>query len=250
MAMESGALLASFVPTMLHAARDTVQLPMWVEMFTIIVASASGAITARAYRLDLVGAITIGIVTGLSGGLLRDMILQVGDVYILNQWFALPLSALTGLVVFLVPLNGPRVTMVMQAIDILNVGLYCAMGTDKAFAYDFSIPACLLMGAITGVGGGLIRDICLAERPALFSVGGNLYAITAIFGSAAYLAARMLIPTGPTGGTLACVAVTIVLRWVSVRFDIKSPGPMDLPSAVARSARELRQNGRFGKGGR
>lgn len=228
----------SVVPMMVtRVARETMQLPTWLELFTIVAASASGTITARAYRLDLVGAVTLAIVTGLAGGLFRDMVLQVGDVYMLDQPLALPFSVVTGLVFFVIPLKGRRINLGLQAVDILNVGLYCAMGTDKAWAYGFSIPACVLMGLFTGVGGGLLRDICLSVRPALFTPGGNLYAITAFAGSCTYIALRSFTEASPGGAALGCVIVTIVLRWASIRFGIKSPGPMDLPAFAAQSIR-------------
>lgn len=231
--------------TLAPVARDAVQLPMWVELFTVVTASAAGTITARAYRLDLVGAITLAIVTGLSGGLLRDIIMQVGDVYILKQPLALPLSCLTALILFMVPLRGKHVDLALQVIDVFNVGLYSAVGVDKAWAYGFSVPACLLMGMLTGVGGGLLRDICLSERPSLFNVGGNLYALTALIGSFAYAGVRAFTDWGPNWGTFWCVVVTMALRWLSVRFDIKSPGPMDLPGSLTRSIHDYRADRRW-----
>lgn len=239
--VDSAMLAMSAVPAIVpRVARDTMQIPFWVELFTIVAASASGTISARANRLDLVGAVTLAIITGLSGGLLRDMTLQVGDVYLLNQPMALPACCITALVIFVIPFRGRRIDLVMQAIDILNVGLYCAMGTDKAWAYGFSIPACLLMGAFTGVGGGVIRDMCLAQRPALFNLGGNLYAIAALLGSVGYVVARSFTSMTPTEAAIVCTAITIVVRWASVRFDIKSPGPMDLPSYAVRQVHDYR----------
>lgn len=228
--------------TGVHVASDVMQIPIWVEMFTVVAASAAGAMTARTVRLDLLGTIMLAIVTGLAGGLLRDMIMQVGNVYILKQPLALPMSCLTGLIIFFAPLRGRRVILFMQAIDILNIGLYAAMGADKAFAYGFDVPACILLGAITGVGGGLFRDICLSVRPALFTAGGNFYGIAAIIGTVGYLVARSVADLDPTLSAIVCVVVTIVVRWASVRFDIVSPAPVDLTAAAVRKVRKYRRS--------
>ena len=230
----------SIVATQASAAvtpDEVMQIPIWVEMFTVIAASAAGAMTARTVRLDLLGTIMLAIVTGLSGGLLRDMMMQVGDVYMLQQPYAIPASAITGTIIFFAPLRGRRIITVMQVIDIINIGLYAAMGADKAFAYDFDVPACILLGGFTGVGGGLFRDICLSVRPALFTAGGNFYGIAAIIGTIGYLVARIQLGFTPTAAAIVCVIVTIVVRWASVRFDIQSPEPMDLTAAAARTVR-------------
>lgn len=78
-----------------HATDAMVAIPFWLEMFAVVAASISGVLVAREHKLDLVGAVALAVVCGLGGGLLRDMTLQVGNVYILNQPMALPLSIAT-----------------------------------------------------------------------------------------------------------------------------------------------------------
>ena len=68
-----------------HASDAMVAIPFWLEMFAVVAASISGVLVAREHKLDLVGAVALAVVCGLGGGLLRDMTLQVGNVYILNQ---------------------------------------------------------------------------------------------------------------------------------------------------------------------
>ena len=81
-----------------HASDAMVAIPFWLEMFAVVAASISGVLVAREHKLDLVGAVALAVVCGLGGGLLRDMTLQVGNVYILNQPMALPLSIATAAV--------------------------------------------------------------------------------------------------------------------------------------------------------
>ncbi len=68
-----------------HASDAMVAIPFWLEMFAVVAASISGVLVAREHKLDLVGAVALAVVCGLGGGLLRDMTLQVGNVYILNH---------------------------------------------------------------------------------------------------------------------------------------------------------------------
>ena len=72
-------------------------------MFAVVAASISGVLVAREHKLDLVGAVALAVVCGLGGGLLRDMTLQVGNVYILNQPMALPLSIATAAIIYIFP---------------------------------------------------------------------------------------------------------------------------------------------------
>ena len=82
-----------------HASDAMVAIPFWLEMFAVVAASISGVLVAREHKLDLVGAVALAVVCGLGGGLLRDMTLQVGNVYILNQPMALPLSIATAAII-------------------------------------------------------------------------------------------------------------------------------------------------------
>ena len=68
-----------------HASDAMVAIPFWLEMFAVVAASISGVLVAREHKLDLVGAVALAVVCGLGGGLLRDMTLQVGNVYILKK---------------------------------------------------------------------------------------------------------------------------------------------------------------------
>lgn len=86
-----------------HASDAMVAIPFWLEMFAVVAASISGMLVAREHKLDLVGAVALAVVCGLGGGLLRDMTLQVGNVYILNQPMALPLSIATAAIIYIFP---------------------------------------------------------------------------------------------------------------------------------------------------
>ena len=141
-----------------------VAVPIGFEMLAIVVSSISGALTAREKRLDLVGAIALAVLCSLGGGLIRDVILQVGSVYIISQPLALPASMITAAVVFVIPSFVERQDRLIAVLDIFGVGLFAATGADKAYAYGFEPIICVMMGFFTAVGGGMLRDICLARH--------------------------------------------------------------------------------------
>ncbi len=207
-------------------AADPVSIPIWLELVAIVVSSISGVLTAREERLDLVGAVCLAVACALGGGLLRDMILQVGDVYILRQPAALPAALITAVVAFLIPSVLQKQDRAIAILDIFAVGLYAATGADKALVYGFNPLICITMGFFTGVGGGMLRDICLGTTPQIFQ-RSNFYAVCAIAGAGVYVA---VVAAGAphVAAVAACVAATMLLRWTSLRFGIMSPADVDL----------------------
>ncbi len=210
-----------------HASDAMVAIPFWLEMFAVVAASISGVLVAREHKLDLVGAVALAVVCGLGGGLLRDMTLQVGNVYILNQPMALPLSIATAAIIYIFPAIVDKPDKLIPLLDIISVGIYAATGADKALVYGFAPAVCIMMGFFTAVGGGMLRDGFMGVVPGIFQ-RTNFYAIAAIAGSASYVS---LVKSGLVSNVAAlvvCVIVTMGLRWLSLRFDIKSPTEDDI----------------------
>lgn len=210
-----------------HASDAMVAIPFWLEMFAVVAASISGVLVARAHKLDLVGAVALAVVCGLGGGLLRDMTLQVGNVYILNQPVALPLSIATAAIIYIFPAIVDKPEKLIPLLDILSVGIYAATGADKALVYGFAPVVCVMMGFFTAVGGGMLRDGFMGVVPGIFQ-RTNFYAIAAIAGSASYVCLVMSGLVSNISALIVCVSVTMGLRWLSLRFDIKSPTEEDI----------------------
>ena len=210
-----------------HASDAMVAIPFWLEMFAVVAASISGVLVAREHKLDLVGAVALAVVCGLGGGLLRDMTLQVGNVYILNQPMALPLSIATAAIIYIFPAIVDKPDKLIPLLDIISVGIYAATGADKALVYGFAPVVCIMMGFFTAVGGGMLRDGFMGVVPGIFQ-RTNFYAIAAIAGSASYVSLVMSGLVSNVAALVACVIVTMGLRWLSLRFDIKSPTEEDI----------------------
>ena len=155
-----------------HASDAMVAIPFWLEMFAVVAASISGVLVAREHKLDLVGAVALAVVCGLGGGLLRDMTLQVGNVYILNQPMALPLSIATAAIIYIFPAIVDKPEKLIPLLDIISVGIYAATGADKALVYGFAPAVCIMMGFFTAVGGGMLRDGFMGVVPGIVQVEG------------------------------------------------------------------------------
>lgn len=218
------------------ASSQQAAIPLGIEMFVVVVSSASGVLSARQNKLDYIGALWLALLVGLGGGLLRDMILQVGDVYILKQPLAIPVSIIAATIVFVFPMIVEKSDRPLEVLDIFSVGLYAVMGADKAMAYGFEPAVCVMMGFFTAVGGGMLRDICLAKTPYIFK-RGNFYAIAAIAGSATYILLVQGLGMHNMIALVVSTAVTMALRWVSMRYNILSPTEVDLTRMMPRRRR-------------
>lgn len=222
-------------------ASQTVAIPIAFEMLAVIVASASGVLTARQNKLDLVGAIGLAVIVALGGGLIRDVILQEGDVYILQQPLALPVSIATAAAVFVFPIMVEKPDRLVAVLDIFSVGLFAVMGADKTMAYGYPAVTCVMMGFFTAVGGGILRDVCLARVPYVFQ-RSNFYAMAAIAGSIAYMTLMKSLGMWNIAAAVISVALTMFIRWWSIRYNVMSPTEVNLhklPEPVKKVARPV-----------
>lgn len=213
-----------------------VSLPTWVDLASVIVGSAGGVAVARARHLDAVGFVGLALLCGLGGGLIRDVMMQVGSVYMLDSPFAIPASVATALVAFLFPQPIDRAGRLLEWLDIMAVALFALVGCDKALVHELYPASCLFMGIMTGVGGGMLRDVFLGEVPHIFQ-RSNLYAVCALAGSATYYAAVIGLSMSKLWAGLLCVAVTTGLRRWSLRFNVQTPADVDLGPRVSEPVR-------------
>lgn len=214
------------------------QIPIWLDLASVIVGALAGVWAAQERKLDLVGYIGLGFLCGLGGGLIRDMAMQVGSVYMLQSPYAIPFVVATGIIGYFFPQIIKRYPNLLDWLDILSVGLFVVAGTDKAIHYNLYPMACMLMGVLTGVGGGMMRDVFLGDTPRIFQ-RSNFYAMAAIGGAIAYF---LLVGNLAVNQNLAAgisVLTTIALRRVSLYYNIMTPVDMDLAPAVTKASKKI-----------
>ena len=140
-----------------------VSLPAWLDLAAVIVGSLAGVGEASRRKLDAVGFVGLALICGLGGGLVRDIMMQRGGVYMLESPYAIPASVITGCLGFLCPHALSHVPGLLEWVDITAVALFAAVGTDKALVNGYLPASCVLMGIMTGVGGGMLRDVFLGD---------------------------------------------------------------------------------------
>lgn len=185
----------------------------------------NGALTAvRAARLDIVGVIALGMITALGGGILRDILIDSLPPATFRDWRYLAVAAGGGLVAFVLGRRLDRLALTITVLDALGLSLFAVTGASKALAFGLGAGQAVILGAVTGVGGGTIRDVLVRQVPSVLTSG--LYAIPALAGAVAAVATTR---TGSYGipAALGAAATCFVIRMVGVRYGLNAPRPPD-----------------------
>lgn len=228
-------MLTETTYNLIYSNAPQLMVPTWLDLSSVIVGSFSGVLASQERKLDLVGTIAVCLLCGLGGGLIRDVILQTGSVYMLQSRWAILVTLIAGVFGFAFPGLFRRFPNLLEWVDIFSVALFVCAGTDKAIVSQQLSLACVLMGVITGVGGGMLRDVFLGEVPRVF-VRSHFYALCAVGGAVVYLACVRWGGLGRPFSAFVSVAATVTIRRISLWRDIKTPSDVDLTPALYRSA--------------
>ncbi|SNR91571.1 trimeric intracellular cation channel family protein [Blastococcus mobilis] len=187
----------------------------------------NGALTAlRAARLDIVGVVTLGMITAVGGGTIRDVLLDSLPPATFADWRYYAVAAAGGLIAFFLGRRLDRLNTPITVLDAVGLALFAVTGATKAIGLGFGPEQAVIVGTITAVGGGTIRDVLVRQIPSVLSSG--FYAIPALIGATAAVVASLL----GAGGTLATVGAAVlcfVIRMVGVRYDLNAPYPLAPP---------------------
>jgi uncharacterized membrane protein YeiH len=183
----------------------------------------NGALTAlRAARLDIVGVVALGMITALGGGIIRDVILDSLPPATFRDWRYLAVAAGGGLVAFTFGRYLDRLTPMINVLDAAGLSLFAITGATKALQFGLGPAQAVILGAITGVGGGTLRDVMIRQIPSVLRSG--LYAIPALIGAAAIVLASKLGGYG-LASALGAAVLCFIVRMVGLHFNLDAPKP-------------------------
>lgn len=182
--------------------------------------AASGALAAGRKRMDLLGVLVIALVTSIGGGTIRDLLLDRPVFWITDPAF-LSISLIAAIVTLVYVRWWHPPEKALEIADALGLGLFTIGGTQIALAAGAPGIVAVVMGTITGVAGGAIRDVLSAEIPLILRKG-ELYATAAIAGSLVYLG---LVRGGVPESSAAAVGMitTIALRFAAIAWGLSLP---------------------------
>lgn len=157
-----------------------------LDLAGIFVFAITGALVAVRKGLDVFGVLVLAGTTGLGGGFLRDVLIDATPPAALQDWRYLLVPVLAGLLAFVFHPAIGRMERSVNVLDAFGLGLFCVTGSLKALDYGLGVAPAALMGMVTGIGGGMLRDLLAGRVPAVFR--GEIYATPALAGSAVVVA--------------------------------------------------------------
>jgi uncharacterized membrane protein YeiH len=188
----------------------------------------SGALVAVRHRLDLFGVLVLSFAAATAGGIVRDVLLGATPPTSIVDWRYLAVSMLAGLLTFYRHQQVERMRNPVQWFDAVGLALFAVLGADKALAAGLGPVGAVMLGVLTGIGGGITRDVLVAEVPHVLR--RELYAVAALAGATVVVAGAALgLPSAPVAvaGAVLCFGV----RWLAIRRGWRLPVSGDDPSA-------------------
>lgn len=199
--------------------------------------AVAGALAARGRRVDLFGVVVLALVTALGGGTIRDICLGATPVFWIGDWRYAATSVVTGVATFWLIRQMEPLLKYLELADALALALFTIVGATKTLAHGADGFAAVVLGTVTGVAGGVLRDVLLNELPLVFRPEIRLYATAAILGAMVYVGARQL-GMGENGSMVAGVITTLTIRLAAIRWAVS------LPVFEARASGSDRDEGR------
>jgi uncharacterized membrane protein YeiH len=196
------------------------QIIYGLDLFGVAVFAVSGSLAAGRKRMDVFGVIVLGLVTALGGGSLRDTLLDAGPVFWVDDPVYLFVAVASSLLTFMavraisIPWRGLLIS------DAFGLAVFMAIGTSKALTITGSASVSIVMGVMTGVAGGMLRDVLSAEVPLILRK--EVYATAALCGSLTYV---ILIPLGMQEilSLIFAATVTLCIRLAAIHWGFALP---------------------------
>jgi uncharacterized membrane protein YeiH len=193
-----------------------------VDLVGIFVFGITGALVGVRKQLDVFGILVLALVTGLGGGFLRDVLIGATPPAALNDWRYLVVPVAAGLLTFFLHPGIGRVERLVNIFDAAGLALFCVTGALKAIEYDLTPLPAILLGTISGIGGGVIRDILSGRVPVVFR--SEIYAIPAVLGAGIVVVAAAL-EYDALWVPIAAAVTCFVIRLVAIRRGWNAPLP-------------------------
>lgn len=202
--------------------------PYLLDLVGTFVFALSGAMAGVKRKLDLFGVLVLSFVAANTGGITRDVLIGVVPPGAIDDWRYLAVSLTAGLITFFFPSVLARRWNPVLVFDAAGLALFAVSGTHKALAHGLNPVMATLLGMLTGIGGGMARDVLLADVPIVLRA--ELYAVAALLGAAVVVIAdRLQLPSGPAVlvGAALCFGLRVVALQRGWRLPVAALGSPD-----------------------
>ena len=191
-----------------------------LDLCGTFVFALSGAMAGIKHRLDLFGVLVLAFAAANIGGITRDLLIGAVPPPGIADWRYIAVPVVAGLATFRWGWIIDRLRHSVQIFEAGGLALFAVSGALKALAFQLDPVPAVLLGTLTGIGGGMVRDVLVAEVPAVLR--GDVYAVAALAGAAVVVVGRVLeVPSAPI--TILGAAVCFGLRFMAIRRGWQLP---------------------------
>jgi uncharacterized membrane protein YeiH len=213
------------------------QPPLWIELPAVIAGALAGALFGQKRGLDVIGILALALVSGLGGGILRDVLLSRVPLALQDPWYLWVVAAAALLGAFFAQVVN-RLRFGLLLVDAVSLALFSVIGAQGGLSAGLPIPAAILLGTITGVGGSVLRDVLVGETPPRMLRRGPPYASAAFLGAAMYVGLVTGLDVRKVVAQLLAVVLILLVRGVAHWRGWESLEPRDLTPSVLRDKRQ------------
>ena len=195
-------------------------LALWLDLVGVTVFAVTGALVGVRKQFDILGLLVLALVTGLGGGIIRDVLIGAVPPAAFADWRYLLATAVGGLLAFWFHPRLSHIERAVRWLDTLGLGLFCVTGTVKALGMGVPYVPAALLGMVTGIGGGMMRDLLVGRTPVVLRE--DVYALPALAGATVVTIVWAAGHYHWWVGLIAA-AVCIGLRSLALRFRWQAP---------------------------
>jgi uncharacterized membrane protein YeiH len=138
--------------------------PLWIELPAVIAGALAGALFAQKRGLDIIGILALALVSGLGGGMIRDILLARVPLSLRDAWYLVAVAGAALIGAFFAQAAN-RMHRALLMIDAVSLGLFSVIGAQGGLTAELPMPSAILLGTITGMGGSVLRDLLVGETP-------------------------------------------------------------------------------------
>lgn len=193
-----------------------------LEHLGVAVAAITGVLAAKGKRVDLFGVLVLAMVTAFGGGTIRDLTLGDTPVFWVRDPSFTVTASITAFATFFIARARELPVNVLLIADAAALAFFTMLGAKKALAFGVAPQIAITMGVITGVAGGMWRDVLIGQIPHVFRRDIFLYATAAIFGALGFVILEKVQPNAQANLPIGA-AITLILRLIGIRWRISLP---------------------------
>ena len=189
-------------------------------LFAVFVFALTGAVCAAKKELDIFAFILAGVVTGIGGGTLRDVLLNIDQVFWIQDPIYLSICIVASIITYFAAHWVVHLDRILLWLDAAGIALFAVLGTQKALAFGAPPLVAVVMGVMTSTIGSVLRDVIMQQRLVIFDP--EIYVTACLAGALSYLA-LVSVSADPLLATVVSSLLAFTLRGLALAFDLRFP---------------------------